>query len=151
MLYHQAKIPDEVIEIIAGSQPEIAGMTASPETILVAVKMMVEAGTMAVFHHGPLVVLIRAYTPYVGIVHFCFAPDPSPFALIRAGKAFTAWARSGTQYHRLEGRTHNLRLALLATHCGATIEGVRKESWRTPDGQMADEYELGYILSTTEH
>lgn len=146
MIHFQSEIPDETVAIMAASDFSLDGVNYNPETVLDAVRLMVRAGSMAVFHSGPLVVLIRALSPHIGVIHFAFAANPSPFALLRAGREFVRWAREGTTYHRLEGRTANLRLALLATHCGAEIEGIRRESCRMPDGSMADEYELGYIL-----
>lgn len=151
MIYHESTLPDAVVEIIANNPGEIAGMHVSSDTLLQAVRVMVEQGVMAVFHSGPLVVLLRAFTPDVGLVHICVAQPASPFAVLRGAREFAAWAGEETRYHKLEGRTHNLRLALLATHCGAEIEGMRRESYRMPDGSMADEYELGYILSSTKH
>lgn len=149
-IYHNSQLPPEVVEIIADSKIDIAGVHASQEVVIAVIRNMVEAGSMAVFHSGALVVLLRAYTPYVGIVHLCISAGASPFALLRAGREFLAWAAAETHYHRIEGRTQNLRLALLAAHCGAEIEGVRRESWRNQDGSMADEYELGYILKNRQ-
>jgi hypothetical protein len=103
---------------------------------------------MAIYHASPVVFFLRAMSPDVGIVHLAFEPEVSPFAMRRACLEFIAWAREGTGYHRLEGRTSNLRLAVFGMHCGADMEGIRKESFRTPTG-MADEYELGYILRST--
>ena len=150
MLIYETTLPEEVVEIISCDPGEIAGMRASPETILQAVRIMVEQRSMAVFYQDPIVVLLRAFTADVGIIHVCFAQKRKPITMLRALQAFVAWASAGTGYHKLEGRTPNLRLALLATHCGAEIEGIRRESFRTPEG-MADEYELGYILKNTEH
>lgn len=147
--YFQSSLPAEVCEIMTSAPMVLDGVSYNPDTVIQAVRLMVESGQMAIFHHGPLVVLIRGLSPHIGIIHFAFAQNPSPFALLRAGREFVAWARKNTQYHRLEGRTPNLRLALLATHCGAEIEGIRRESSPQPDGSMADEYELGYILNRT--
>lgn len=149
-LYYESTLPDEVVEIISADSGEIDGIKASPESILQAVRIMVAQGSMAVYYQDPVVVLLRAYTPDVGIIHICVSQKRTPISLLRALQSFAAWAGKGTNYHKIEGRTSNLRLALLATHCGAEIEGIRRESFRTPAG-MADEYELGYILKNTEH
>ena len=149
-VYIETPVPGDIMDIIATSGLQIGGVTFNNDVILDGLKAMVMQGSMAVIKSGPVVVLMRAFTPDVGIVHACFVPGAKPHAILRGAKEFMVWAAENTHYHKLEARTPNLRLAILMEHCGAEVEGIRRESARTGEA-MADEYELGYILRKQPH
>lgn len=107
-----------------------------------------KASGVLVFYSHNICIILRRMNAHIGIFDTHFGKEASLKGVVKAYKEFVEWLPTGTHYLRVESRTPLEKYAkVMAKAVGASIEGVMKDSYRTKDNKMINEYIVGYNIT----
>lgn len=152
--YYMERLPDSVLDIvISGYTPGLSQDGDGVEErelidslMLESIPMMVERGNMVIYHEGNIVYMLRRKTAWVAQVDIFIGEEGTLLEAISVGRKAIKWAAENTLFHKIEARSPMPAMKVLAKRLGFDIEGKRKESFKTTDGEMVDEIEAGLVI-----
>jgi hypothetical protein len=155
--YYLQELPEEVQDFLVADtdDPLITPQDYLPEDKELHKQALNSAclyGKVAIFYDGKIAVVLTRKTQYVGNVDTKVGADASAKDVIRGYRSFVEWAKKETFYYKLETRTPLEKFAKVMTKSvpGAKLEGVREKSYMTKEGNMIDEYLVGFKLKEVE-
>ncbi len=156
-VYYQQELPEEVMSVlredtddpILVSQDYLVNPT--PDELAKVISNMCKIGNVLVFESHNVLILLTRKNAHIGNFDTHLNSKATARDTIKAYKEFFEWLPTGTHYLRVESRTPLERYAKVITKAvGATIDGVMKNSYRTKDGNMINEYIVGYNIPRGE-
>jgi hypothetical protein len=90
------------------------------------------------------VMMVRRSTPWVADIHL-FTDNKDMWKVVAATKKAQDYILNNTVFHKLEMRTSERSMELLARRCGWRKEGMHPQAVATPDGEFIDEVSYGLI------
>ena len=148
--YYMCELPDSVEKLLRSADSVQYGDQVGIFDIDVAVestRQQVRTGCLILFVYKIVVLYLRMYTPFVGMIDSLVCEGGTAREFVKAFKALLKWAETNTYYHKLQTRTHHEHLLkAIKMIPGSILEGTHPESFRMPDGKFVSEYTIGYIL-----
>jgi hypothetical protein len=154
MHYYFEELPEEIMNILREDtdDPLLTSQdyqtNPTPSEIADVINLMCRQGAVVVFESHGVIILLTRKNAYIGNFDTHLSSKATARDTIRAYKEFFDWLPVGTQYLRVETRTPLEKYAKVMTKAvGATIDGVMKNSYRTKDNKMVNEYVVGYNIN----
>jgi len=152
--YYKEDLPQDVLSILKAdtSDPILTtqdfAFEPTKEQTTDLLNKMCQIGAVVIFESHNVVIILRRMNAYIGSFDTQLGEGATARDVIKAYKDFAEWLPSNTMYTRVESRTPLKRYAKVMTKAiGANIDGIMKQSYRTKDGNMLDEYIVGYNIT----
>lgn len=157
VVYYKEHLPEDVMDILRADTDDPLLVSQDfennprPEEVADFMNFMCQQGAVVVFVSNNIAILLTRKNAYIGNFDTHFGNNATLKGAIRAYKDFSEWLPTGTQYLRVESRTPLEKYAKVMTKAvGASIDGVMKNSYKTKDGNMINEYIVGYNIPRGE-
>lgn len=147
-IYYKEKLSEEVKTILLEDDTIIPqDYVPSKEGIVSLIENLVLQGIFLIYYKYNVVIILSRKTAWVGNIDTKVGKQATAKDVIKAYKEFCLWTKEGTYYYKLETRTPLEKYGrIMAKATGASLEGIRKKSYRTKENIMVDEFEYGYII-----
>lgn len=156
-VFYKEVLPEDILDILRADtdDPILVSQdfleNPSQEEVAHVINYMCEYGAVVVFEAHNICILLTRKNAYIGNFDTHFGKKATLKGAVKAYKEFFQWLPEGTQYLRVESRTPLEKYAkVMAKAVGATIDGVMKNSYRTRNNEMIDEYIVGYNIKRGE-
>lgn len=155
--YYMEEVPKDVLDFLVADtdDPIINPQEQIPEDKELQKELLnlaCKRGQVVIFKASKDVAMtIMRKTAWVGNFDTKVGDKANARDVVKAYKEFIAWAKENTFYNKLETRTPLEKFAkTMAKASDSILEGVRKKSYMTKEGNMIDEYLVGILLREEE-